>query len=146
LERLGVVSEILGEVKAKSFTLCDDAGNTRARLAMRGDTTQFSICDADGSERVSLSVDGAGNPSLLLADAAGSPRIELEYTAESDSARMTFVDNAGRVRMEMLSQGDDHTINLIDRNQTIRTLISEDNILLKPNGRVRLVRNEEVHK
>jgi hypothetical protein len=59
---------------------------------------------------------------------------------------MTFVDNAGRVRMEMLSQGDDHTINLIDRNQTIRTLISEDNILLKPNGRVRLVRNEEVHK
>ena len=164
------MSEILGEVKAKSFTLCDDAGNTRARLGMRGDSTEFSICDAGGSVRVSLNVDGAGNPSLLLADAAGNARIALEYvaqtggalitlnsadgstrlalgcSAEDGSARVTLLDDAGRVRMEMWSQGDDHSINLVDTSQTVRTLISEDNILLKPNTKLRLLRNEEVHK
>ncbi len=140
------MSEILGEVKAKSFTLCDDAGNARARLGMRGDTTEFSICDAGGTVRVSLSVDAAGNPSLHLADAGGNPRLELEYETVGDGSRMTLFDNAGRVRMEMRSQGDDHSINLVDRSQTVRTQISEDNILLKPNTKVRLIRNEEVHK
>jgi hypothetical protein len=128
------VSEILGDVKASSFTLCDHDGNVRARLRLQEGEPTFGLIDDEGRVRAELCVDKDGNskflmagpegsarigmdlyengPSIFLRDASGQVRIGLDFAEDTGTAVLALSSDGKQTRLSISCSGADDSVNV----------------------------------
>jgi hypothetical protein len=83
----------------------DKAGPCAALHLIHG-RAHFSFYDGNGRERVSLSIEGDGTPSLFLQDGNGTPRL-LFYLTNEGIPFLALGDGARKDRLELSTDVDD---------------------------------------
>ena len=83
-------------VQARSFVLVDEQGHERASLSCsseNGGYTVLHLNDNDGRPRITLQIDGNGNPGLILFAADNSPGVSLAVKDDGSGLSITRGDN-----------------------------------------------------
>ena len=114
-----------GVVRAKAFEVVDDAGTTRATLAVRPDgMAELRLSDAAGELRAGLGVRSDSSPGLALWDGAGQKRAEL-FVNDGGGPLLRLWDAAGEVRaMLTLLDGGAPNLTLWDAAGKRRAMLS----------------------
>jgi len=127
LLEIGEEGPILGSYDATQLTLnyTEESGGSRISLASLKDfgTTILSLTDYDGNN-VSLQVDKTG-PSLYLRDEKSNPRLVLKFAANQLLSGISFYDQNGQARLNLMSSdgGTGSSLGFFDQDGGERVMI-----------------------
>jgi hypothetical protein len=127
------------EVKAHSFKLLDDNGNTRAALDVTKDGVGLALLGGKGNTQAALSVANE-EAMLVLSDTNDKPRIAMAMS--KDGPMLQLGDESGKTRALLAMQGDSPGLALLNKNgKTLASLGATEDAtgfaLRDKNGKIR---------
>lgn len=118
------MADVLGETRTRKLTILDEAGRPRASLTTEGAECVLTMCDRNGTGRVTVTV-GDGGTSLKFDDEKGAERVCL-YQFEPSLAGLIMSDNEDAPRVDLRVTRETVSLGLLDEEGTERVKVMAD--------------------
>jgi len=114
------------QVAARSFTVLDVNGATRAELGSNNGNPRLALFDLEGQNRISVGVEASGMPILTIADEQEQPRAAFLVDA-AGKAGLSLLDQQNRTRAALIVEEDGRTsLSILDDAGKPRALLGAD--------------------
>ena len=124
----GTADAVADVVRAKSFQLVNDAGQTRAELALDADGDPALVMnDRNGKRRFGIYQQADGSQQLVIGDQSGDVRL-LVGESDDGGPMLYMTDQDGSCRLAIYQQEDGRQwLAINDRNGYVRLCFGETN-------------------